>query len=193
MANRGMRKKLWMLVSLAAVTGAVAALTFRLTPFSLDPRIAQVKSQTVSLLLAEQRLGEVGPELAARLTKPGIIESQQAAVIASYVKAQTPAYFRLNTHHRAATQLDLLKRGLRLWVGENPKWVVTNTTLQIQYWQTVQITSYGAWVKVRGQFHSNVSGMERAIPAATFCLRLVGDAKKGFRIANEKWIGFNPS
>lgn len=176
----------------AAALGLWAAQTF--TGFSLDSNNAQIKSQAVALLQAEQSLGVVGPNLAARLTAPGVNPQQQQAVIDSYLQQEQPKYLKVMTPERASRQLQLEHEGLKTWVTQGePRWVVTDVKLQVQYWQSVRVTSDGAWVKVRGQFQQIANGTSRTSPAATYSIHLVGNPDQGYRISGEKWLDYNPS
>lgn len=176
----------------AAALGLWAAQTF--TAFSLDANTAEIKSQAVALLQAEQNLGVVGPKLAARLTAPGMNPQRQQAMIDKYLKQVQPEYLNVMTPQRSSHQLHLERAGLKTWITEGePRWVVTDVKLQVQYWQSVRVTRDGAWVKLRGQFQELANGSKRTSPAATFSLHLVGSPGQGYRISGEKWLDYNPS
>jgi hypothetical protein len=180
-------------VAMAAVVGALIWAASTLTTFSFDPRVAAVKSATVKLLLAEEKIGVVSPEVAANLTVPGLPKSQQSKRIRGYLASSEREFQIIFTPARARWYSHLQARGLKLWLKEKRTAVVTNTHLQVHYWQQVTLTSFGAWVKVRGQFVHDVNGRRVSKAPATFFLRLVGNQASGYRISNEKWLGYNPS
>jgi len=180
-----------LLVALA--TGAVfwGASTF--TGFSFDPRVAQVKAATVALLESEARLGVVNRELAANLTAPNLPKSQLNQRIRAYLASSSKQYREIFTPARARWYSHLQARGIRLWLQDDPKFIVSSQQLKVHYWEQVIVTDFGAWIKVRGQFQRTVNGRSGNQQPATFYLRLVGSSKAGYRISNEKWLNYNPA
>ena len=180
-----------LLATLAAGILFWGASTF--TGFSLDARVAQVKSAAVSLLESEARLGVVNRQLAANLTVPNLPKSQLRQRINAYLASAATQYREIFTPARTRWYSHLQARGLRLWLQDAPKQIVSEQRLQVQYWEQVTLTDFGAWVKVRGQFKQVVNGRTVKKPPATISLRIEGNPASGYRISNEKWLNYNPS
>ena len=189
----GGSRKYIVAVAVAAVFGAVVWAASTFTTFSFDPRVAAVKSATVKLLLAEEKIGVVSPELAANLTVQGLPQAQLNQRIDAYLAASKREYQTIFTPARARWCSHLQAGGLKMWLNEKPTRAVSNVHLRVYYWQQVTLTSFGAWVKVRGHYVYEVNGRRVAKAPATFFLRLVGNQASGYRISNEKWLGYNPS
>ena len=182
-----------MALLVALVIGALFWASSTFTGFSLDPRVAQVKAATVKLLESEARLGVVNHELAANLTDQNLSKAQLRQRINRYLASSSKQYREIFTPARARWYAHLQARGIRLWLQDDPKFIVSSQKLKVHYWEQVTVTDFGAWVKVRGQFQRTVNGKSGNQQPATFYLRLVGSSKAGYRISNEKWLNYNPS
>jgi hypothetical protein len=163
------------------------------TVFSLDPRVAQIKLASVSLLQSEARIGEINPRSAASLTALNLSPAETERRIKAHLDSADREYAQIFTPARARWYSQLQAKGLKLWLKEGPKHIVSEQKLNVHYWEQVTVTDFGAWVRVRGQFQTVTNGRTVLQAPATFCLRLVGNPISGYRISNEKWVGYNPS